>query len=47
MRASFWRSVNSFVHTSTLPFTITTKRGRMVGESDISQHAKVVVMSIT
>ena len=32
---------------STLRFTIITKLGRMVVESNISQYAKVVVMSIT
>ena len=28
--ASFWPPVNSYVHISTLPFTITTKLDRMV-----------------
>ena len=45
--ASSQSPVNSFAHNSTLRFTIVTKPGRMVVESNISQYAKVVVMSIT
>ena len=45
--ASSYPPINSFAHISTLHFTIITKLGRMVVESNIFQYAKVVVILFT